>query len=147
MTTPASQQPTTSYDPDRRRDYSGGAVALTATAGIVMVMVGFFHAIQGLVALVNDEFLVVGEDYVFKFDLTTWGWIHLIGGVVVGLAGIALFQGAVWARTVAVIVACVSILASFLWMPYYPLWSMVVIGFDLFVIWAVTAHGRDIAEP
>jgi hypothetical protein len=129
------------------RDYSGGAVALTATAGILMVMVGFFHAIQGLVALVNDTFFVYGDEYVFKFDLTTWGWIHLIGGLVVGLAGVALFQGAVWARSVAVAVACLSILASFLWLPFYPLWSLVVIAFDVFVIWALTLHGRDITQP
>ena len=88
-----------------------------------------------------------GEEYIFKFDLTTWGWIHLIAGTIVALAGIALFQGAVWARTVAVILAGVSIIASFLWMPYYPLWSMVVIAFDVFVIWALTAHGRDITQP
>jgi hypothetical protein len=127
--------------------YSGGAVAVTVTAGIVMVLAGIFHVIQGLVALVNDDFFVVGQEYVFKFDTTTWGWIHLIAGVVVALAGIALFQGAVWARTVAVILAGLSILASFLWMPYYPIWSLVVIAFDLFVIWAVTAHGRDITQP
>jgi hypothetical protein len=59
---------------------------------------------------------------------------------------VALFQGAVWARAVAVVVASLSILASFLWMPYYPIWSMTLIAFDAFVIWAVTAHGRDITE-
>lgn len=127
--------------------YSGGAVAVTATAGILMVLAGIFHVIQGIVALVNDDFFVVGQEYVFEFDTTTWGWTHLIAGVVVALAGIALFQGAVWARTVAVILAGVSIIASFLWLPYYPIWSLVVIAFDLFVIWAVTAHGRDITQP
>ena len=137
-------------EPDRpttQPEYSGGAVALTATAGILMVMIGFFHAIQGLVALFNDEFFVFGEEYIFKFDVTTWGWIHLIAGIIVALAGIALFQGAVWARTIAVILASVSIIASFLWMPYYPLWSMIVIAFDVFVIWALTTHGRDITQP
>lgn len=129
-----------------QRQYSGGAVGLIAFAGILMVLSGAFHVVQGLVALVNDSFFVVGQDYVFKFDVTTWGWIHLIAGIVVALAGMALFQGSVWARTVAVILACVSIIASFLWMPYYPLWSLVVIVFDVFVIWAVTAHGRDIRE-
>ena len=141
MATSAPDRPTT------QPAYSGGAVALTATAGILMVMSGFFHAIQGLVALVNDEFFVVGEEYIFKFDLTGWGWIHLIAGTIVALAGIALFQGAVWARTIAVILACVSILASFMWLPFYPLWSMVVIAFDVFVIWALTTHGRDITQP
>ena len=129
-----------------QKQYSGGAVGLIAFAGILMVLSGAFHVVQGLVALVNDNFFVVGQDYVFKFDVTTWGWIHLIAGIVVALAGLALFQGSVWARTVAVILACVSIIASFLWMPYYPLWSLVVIVFDVFVIWAVTAHGRDIRE-
>jgi hypothetical protein len=66
--------------------------------------------------------------------------------VIVALAGVALFQGAVWARAVAVVVASISILANFFWMPYYPIWSLTVIAFDAFVIWAVTVHGRDIAE-
>lgn len=126
--------------------YSEGAVAVTAAAGVLMVLIGTMHAIQGLVALANDDFYVVGQEYVFEFDVTTWGWIHLIGGVIVLLAGIALFQGSVWARTLAVVIASISILLNFMWLPYYPLWSLVVIGFDLFVIWAVTAHGRDIAQ-
>ncbi|HLN77756.1 MAG TPA: hypothetical protein VK204_11980 [Nocardioidaceae bacterium] len=136
--------PTTRGAPQRQ--YSGGAVGVIAFAGILMVLSGAFHVVQGLVALVNDNFYVIGQDYVFKFDVTTWGWIHLIAGIIVALAGMALFQGSVWARTVAVILACVSIIASFLWMPYYPLWSLVVIVFDLFVIWAVTVHGRDVRE-
>lgn len=131
----------------RQSDYSAAAVGVIAFAGILMVLAGVFHVIQGLVALVNDNFFVVGREYVFQFDLTTWGWIHLIGGIIVGLAGIALFQGSTWARTVAAVVAGLSIIASFLWMPYYPVWSLVVVTFDLFVIWAVTAHGRDITRP
>ena len=128
------------------RTYSRGAVVLTGTAGIFMVMAGVFHFVQGLVALANDQFYVKTPDYVFEFDLTTWGWIHLVAGAVVAVAGVALFQGAVWARAVAVVVASLSILASFLWMPYYPIGSLTLIAFDAFVIWAVTAHGRDITE-
>ncbi len=126
------------------RTYSGGAVVLTATAGIFMVMVGVFHFVQGLVALANDQFYVRTRDYVYQFDVTTWGWVHLVAGVIVAIAGVALFQGAVWARAVAVVVASLSILASFMWMPYYPIWSLTTIAFDAFVIWAVTAHGKDI---
>ena len=111
-----------------------------------MVLSGSLQAIQGIVALFNDTFYVVGEEYIFEFDVTSWGWIHLIMGVVVALAGVGLFQGAVWARTVAVIVASVSIIANFMWMPYYPFWSLTVIAFDVFVIWAATMHGRDITE-
>lgn len=137
---------TSTRQPKGQREYSSGAAGLIAFAGILMLLTGFFHAFQGLVALFNDEFLVVGEEYIFEFDITAWGWVHLIAGVIIALAGIALFQGAVWARTVAVILACLSILASFLWMPYYPVWSIAVIVFDVFVIWAVTAHGRDVTS-
>jgi hypothetical protein len=127
-------------------EYSAGAVGITVAAGVIMVLSGFLQAMQGLVALFNDEFYVVGEEYIFQFDVTSWGWIHLLMGTVVALAGIGLFHGAVWARTVAVVVASISIIANFLWMPYYPLWSLTVIAFDVFVIWAATMHGRDITE-
>jgi hypothetical protein len=126
--------------------YSPGAVGITVFAGVLMVLSGTLQAVQGVVALANDTFYVVGEEYLFEFDVTSWGWIHLIMGVVVALAGVGLFRGAVWARTVAVIVASVSIIANFMWMPYYPFWSMTVIAFDIFVIWAATMHGRDITE-
>jgi len=128
------------------REYSAGAVGVTVFAGIMMIMIGVFHAIQGIVALVNDQFFVVGKDYVFSFDVTGWGWAHLVLGVLVATAGFFLFQGATWARTVAVIAASVSILANFLWLPYYPIWSLTVMAFDVFVIWAVTMHGRDIRQ-
>jgi hypothetical protein len=141
MTTTSTGRPT------ERTDYHGGAVAVQATAGIFMVMAGSFHVIQGLVALFNDEFYVTTGDYLFRFDLTTWGWVHLIAGIVVASGGVALFQGAAWARALAVLLAGVSILANFLWMPYYPIWSLTLIAFNMFVIWAVTAHGRDIAKP
>ncbi|SES44902.1 hypothetical protein SAMN05216199_3715 [Pedococcus cremeus] len=126
------------------REYSAGAVGVTVFAGILMIMTGVFHAIQGIVALVNNNFFVVGKDYVFTFNMTGWGWAHLVLGVVVATAGFFLFQGATWARTVAVIAASLSIIASFLWLPYYPIWSLAVMAFDVFVIWAVTMHGRDI---
>ncbi len=125
---------------------SSTAVGLTVFAGAMMVMIGVFHAIQGLVALFNDEFYVVGQKWTFEFDITAWGWIHLIGGIVVALAGFALFTGAVWARVVGVIVVGISAVVNFMWLPYYPFWSMLIIALDVFVIWALTAHGRDVAK-
>jgi hypothetical protein len=122
------------------------AVGLTVFAAIMLMMIGAFQAIQGLVALFNDTFYVVGEEYIFTFDLTTWGWIHLILGTVAAFAGFFLFQGQVWARTVAVIVAVVSALFNFAWLPYYPLWSIAIITLNVYVIWALTAHGRDITR-
>jgi hypothetical protein len=138
----------TSTAPNRppQADTSGVAVGVTLFAAVLMMMAGTFHVIQGLVALLNDEFYIVGAEYVFQFDVTTWGWIHIIAGLVVGAAGFFLIQGAVWARTVGVAIACLSILANFAWLPYSPLWSLTIIAFDVFVIWALTAHGRDITR-
>jgi hypothetical protein len=125
---------------------SGWAVGFTAFAAWMMFLIGAFHAIDGFTAILKDEiFLPVGE-YVFKFDATTWGWIHLILGIVMVLAGFGLFSGAVWARTVGVIVAAASAIGTFAYLPWYPIWSILIIALDVIVIWALTAHGRDMAK-
>jgi len=129
-----------------RDSYSGGAVVLTTFASILLMIAGAFQFFAGLAALLKDEFFVIGENYAFAFDTTTWGWIHLLLGVILFLAGISLLQGAVWARTLVVIIASLSALANFLWLPYQPWWSIVLITLNVFIIWAVTAHGRDIAK-
>jgi hypothetical protein len=133
---------TTRQEPAR----SGFAVGVTGAAGVLLIIGGVCHGFQGLVALFNDEFYVTTQNYIFKFDVTTWGWIHLLIGLIAVLAGAGLFSGKVWARTVAVLVAALSIILNFAWLPYYPLWSILIIAFDIFVIWAVTAHGRDITR-
>jgi len=125
---------------------SGLAVGMTVFAGTIMIMIGVMHVFQGIVALVNDTFYVAGEEWVLQLDVTSWGWVHLILGAVVALAGFFVFSGAVWARTIGVIMAVFSGLASFAWLPYYPVWALVVIALDVFVIWALTAHGREITE-
>lgn len=130
----------------RPSSVSGTAVGFTLFAAVMMVMIGTFQAIAGIVALVNDTFYVVGQEWVFQFDVTTWGWIHLVIGIVIGLAGVALFSGAIWARTVGVIVATLSAVVSFAWLPWYPIWAVLVITADVFVIWALTAHGRDLSR-
>ena len=116
----------------------------TYFAGCLLFIVGSLDALWGLAGILNDEIVFVGGQGVIIADVTTWGWIHLILGVIAVFAGAALFSGKVWARTVAVIVAAVSIIVNFTWLPYYPVWSILIIAFDVFVIWAVTAHGRDI---
>jgi hypothetical protein len=123
---------------------SGAAIGMTIFAATMMIMIGIFQAIQGLIALFNDTFYVVGQKWVFEFDVTAWGWIHLILGIVVAVAGFFLLQGAVWARTIGVILAVISAVFNFAWLPYYPVWSTILIALDVFVIWALTAHGRDI---
>ncbi len=125
---------------------SGWAIGWTGFAGIMMVMGGFWWIMSGIVALANDTFYVVGQEYIFQFDVSTWGWIHLLFGIVMLLAGFYLFTGAVWARTVGVIVAVLMALAAFAWLPWYPVWAILFIVVSVFVIWALTAHGTDIVE-
>lgn len=129
-----------------QREVSGWAIGWTAFAGVMMIMLGFFHGIAGLVGILEDELYVLAGDYVFQLDATTWGWIHLVLGVLVLIAGFYVFNGAVWARTIGVILAVLSALANFAWLPWYPLWSILMITATVFVIWALTAHGRDITE-
>jgi len=128
------------------REPSGWAIGWTAFAGIMMVLMGGWWIISGLVAIVNDEFFVVGEDYIFKFDATTWGWIHLILGIIILASGFGLFTANVWARTVGVIVAVIAALAGFAWLPWYPVWGIIFVAVSVAIIWALTAHGHDITE-
>ena len=124
---------------------SGAAVGYIMFASFILILVGIFHAIDGLAAIINNSFYVPVGDYVFKFDVTTWGWIHLIGGIIILIAGFSLYGGAVWARTIGVIAALISAIASFAAVPFYPIWSIIVIALDVAVIWALTLHGRDAA--
>ncbi|MFE5707346.1 hypothetical protein [Rhodococcus koreensis] len=116
----------------------GFAAGTSMAAAVIMVTVGIIQLCQGIAAVAKNEVFLVGVEYVYKFDLTTWGWIHIVLGAVVAIVGLALFTGAGWARVSAIIVAAVSILANFLWLPYYPVWSLVIIALDVVVIWAVS---------
>ena len=123
---------------------ASGAIGLTAFAGLMMLMLGGWWIIAGIVAIANDDFYVVTQEWIFEFSTTSWGWTHLILGVVVLLAGFGVFTGAVWARTVGVILAGISGLVAFAWLPYYPVWAILFVTLSVFTIWALTAHGRDI---
>ncbi len=125
---------------------SGAAVGWATFAAIMLMIGGCFAILAGIAGLAEDEILVRGADYTFAFDTTTWGWIHLVLGVVLIASGYGIFSGNVAARTVGVIVAAVSALINFMWIPYYPVWAIAVIAIDIAVIWALTAHGRDLAR-
>lgn len=133
-----------SYEETAPANYSSWAAGWAGFAGVMLVIIGVMDVIQGIVALVNDTFYVVGEEWVLEFNVTTWGWIHLLLGIVLIVSGIGIFSGNVAARTVGVIAAGVAMIANFAWLPYYPVWSAIVIGICIAVIWALTAHGRDI---
>lgn len=106
-------------------------------AAVLMIFSGLMMLLQGIAAIANDDVFVATRNYVFEFDLTGWGWIHLILGVIITLAGAALFQGATWARVVGVALTGLAMLANFLWIPYAPFWAMILIALHAIVIWAL----------
>ncbi len=128
------------------RQPSAAAAGWIMFAGVIMIVVGVFQAFAGLVAILDDEFFVITQEWVVKFDATTWGWIHLIIGLVVLASGFGVFSGNILARTVGVFAAMGSMVAAFFWLPWYPIWGVIIIAIDLAVIWALTVHGRDLAE-
>jgi hypothetical protein len=129
------------------RETSGTAVGFILFAAIMMIMVGVFQALQGIIAIFENEFYVATRNYLFQFDATTWGWIHLLVGLLVAFAGWGLLSGRTWARVVALTLAVISAITNFLFIPYYPFWALLLITLDVFVIWAVAAHGGDLRDP
>ncbi len=112
-------------------------------AAILLVTVGVLQIFQGIAAIAKDEVFVTGIEYIYKFDFTTWGWIHLILGILVTLTVLVLFTGALWARFAAICILCLSNVANFLWLPYYPWWSILIIALDVVVIWAIVTWNPD----
>ena len=123
---------------------SGWAIGFILFAGIMMSLAGGFQFLAGLVALYEEDFYAATPNYLLRFDATSWGWIHLLVGLLVLLAGFAVIAGQLWARVIGIILATLSAAANFAFIPYYPFWSLAIIVLDIFVIWALSVHGRDI---
>jgi hypothetical protein len=120
---------------------SGWAVGGITFAACVLVLVGMFQAVTGLVAIFDDNFYVVTQNYTFDLDTTAWGWIHLIIGVLLLITGTGLLARQTWAGVTAIFLAMLSAVANFFFIPYYPFWSILVIALDVWVIWALTRPG------
>ncbi|MFF1647681.1 hypothetical protein [Streptomyces sp. NPDC058240] len=114
-------------------------IGWTAFAAVLMIFGGAMAIFEGIAAIAKSDVFIATRNYVFQFNLTGWGWIHLVIGIVIVLAGCALFTGAEWARVVGIVLAGLGALANFLWLPHYPLWSIVLIAIDVFIIWALCA--------
>jgi hypothetical protein len=121
-------------------------VGLTVFAAVLMIMGGIWQAVTGLIAIFENDFYVQTRNYVFQLDATAWGWIHLVLGLLVALVGWRLLSGQTWARVVGIILVALSATANFLFIPYYPFWSLLIITVDILVIWALAAHGREFRE-
>jgi hypothetical protein len=126
---------------------STGWVGWLAFAGIMMILVGAFQAIDGLIALFKDDLYVVRPSgLVINIDYTAWGWTHLLLGVLLIAAGFAVFSGRIWGRTLGVIAALLSAIVNFAFIPAYPVWSILIITVDVLVIYALIAHGGELRE-
>jgi hypothetical protein len=129
------------YDVSDTPRVSGWAIGGITFAGTLLLMIGAFQAIAGLTAILDDSFYVVAQNYAFDLDVTGWGWIHLIVGVLLGFTGWGLWTGRTWAAVAGIMLAMLSAIANFFFIPYYPFWSIVVIGLNVWVIWSLTRPG------
>jgi len=125
-------------DMDERQDVSSGAVGGVAFSATLMVVIGSFSTIAGLASLLDEDFVVVSRHYAFDLDVTAWGWIHLVLGLAMAAVGVGLFANATWAGVVAIVLAGLIAIDYFFFIPYEPLWSVIVIALSVWVIWAVT---------
>ncbi|MBW6433602.1 hypothetical protein KZ829_07565 [Actinoplanes hulinensis] len=122
-----------------------GWVGMVVFAGVMLLMLGAFQAIEGVVALFREDFfLTTSNGLVVPVNFTAYGWTHIVIGLIAVGTGLGLLAGQMWARVVGVIIAVLSALANLAFLPAYPVWSSIVIAIDVLVIYALTAHGREI---
>jgi len=120
-----------------------GWVGWVYFAAFMLIAIGFFQTILGFTALLNDEWLVKVGGQLLLLDYTTWGWVHLILGIVSMVAGTGLFNGSTWARIIAIILVLFNFLAQFAFVSVYPLWSIIIMVVDILVLYALTVHGSE----
>ena len=136
----------------RRRAVPGAAsreptawVGIVLFGGIMLLMMGGFQVIEGFVALFKDDYyLVTRNGMIVSVDYTTWGWTHLLIGLVAVATGIGVLLGQMWARVLGIIIAVISALVNIAFLPAYPIWSTIIIAIDVLVIYALAVHGREV---
>jgi hypothetical protein len=111
-------------------------------AGIMLIVAGAFEVIQSIAAIAKDEYLVVLPNYVYSIDVSGWGWIHLLIGLILAAVGVFLLLGKGWAQLAGIVIAGISALINFSWLPYSPLWALLLIAVDVLVIWALATMRR-----
>ena len=142
----APGQPSEATAPHRGLPEQTAWVGWGVFAAVMMLLIGTFHIIDGLVAIFRDEYYVVGkEGLVLHVDYTAWGWTYLIGGVIIVAAGFSLFSGKMWARIVAVGLALLSCVLNLGFFEAYPWWSALMITLDVLVIWALLRYRNEVS--
>ena len=128
-------------------DPATGWVGWIIFAAVFMIVIGAMNAIQGLAALFRDEaYWVTLQGSVVTFDVTTWGWIHLIFGILLVLVGVMLMQGSTFARVIGIALVSLNLIAQFSWTTLYPFWGLIAIIIDIVIIYALVVHGRELKE-
>ena len=135
MSTTQREAPTT------EQPISGWAAGGVAFAITMAGLVGIFQFLQGLVAVLNDDYYVVTRNYTFDLDVSAWGWIHMIIGLLMLGVAFGLYARALWAVIGGIAIAMLSALSNFFFIPYYPIWALLLIGIDVWIIWALTRPG------
>jgi len=110
----------------------------TIFAAVMLTTVGVFQALEGLSAIAKDNVFVNTTNYIFDIDLTAWGWVHLLLGALAVAIGVCMLLGQGWALIAGIVVAMLSALTNFMFIPYYTVWAIVIIALDLFIIWAIS---------
>jgi hypothetical protein len=114
-----------------------------AFAAIMMIVAGIWHGLSGLAGVLRDEVYVTTPRYIYQFDLTWWGWTHLVLGAVLVGTGIATAQGRSWGRVTGIALAILSLIANFLFLPHYPVWSILIIALDVAIIYSLATYTRE----
>ena len=138
----SSSRSTTSTPSDTKQAVAAGATIGTAA---LLGVIGVLAVLQGLAAILRGPSFVIGFDYVYKIDANGWGWIHLILGAAAIAVAVGLFSGKSWAAVAAIVIAGLSLILNFMWLPYYPWWSIIVIALDVFIIWSVGTWRQSLA--
>ena len=124
---------------------SGAVIGWTVFAAVMLMISGIGNLLEGIAQIVNGSYFVTASNYTYNLSVHSWGWIHLIAGIVVFLAGAALLADKTWARAVGVAFASLSLFMNLVYLPFFPVWSIVVIALDAFVIWALLSPRRGYA--
>ncbi len=109
-------------------------------AAVLLLVVGVLAVLQGIAAVAGNSIYANVGTYAYKFNLTAWGWIHMALGVLSVVAGLGVLRDASWGRTLGIWLASLSIVASFLFLVYLPVWSLVIIAIDVFIVWALVSY-------
>lgn len=129
----------------QKHNEATGWVGWIYFASMMMLIIGGLQIISGLVALFRNTFYVVGSSGLVVWNYTTWGWVQIIIGILLVVTGLSITSGRTWARVVGSLVVVINAIGNIAFLPAYPIWSVIALIIDGFVLYALTVHGREVA--